>query len=150
MLTVLCLILIISSKNCHDVSTALQLCGYPPWSIATATTPSLTPRTDQKSTQVYLLQKVIYCARASRTKMASPRFFKESLRSVEFKPIAPALSATGKTKRWDRGWGEIWGHCDAEYNGETARTLGTRAKWPKWTPEISARLRSQVCCVWAR
>ena len=84
MLTVLCLILIISSKNCHEVSTALQLCGYPPWSIATATTPSLTPRTDQKSTQVYLLQKVIYCARASRTKMASPRFFKESLRSVEF------------------------------------------------------------------
>ena len=38
----------------------------------------------RSQTQVYLLQKVIYCARASRTKMASPRFFKESLRSVEF------------------------------------------------------------------
>ena len=53
----------------------------------------------RSQTQVYLLQKVIYYARVSRTKMGSPRFFKEW--SVEFtfglNPSHP-LSATGKTK----------------------------------------------------
>ena len=89
------LIPMVSSKNCHNVSTALQLRGYPPWSIAAATTPSLTPWTVQKSsTGLPPLESNLLC---SRTKMGSPRFFKESLRSVEFtrflsNPIAPFIS----------------------------------------------------------
>ena len=90
-----CLIPMVSSKNCHNVSTVLQLRGYPPRSIAAATTQSLTPWTGQKSSTG--LPPVESNSLCSRTKMGSPRFFKESLRSVEFtrfgsNPIARFIS----------------------------------------------------------
>lgn len=43
--SVLCLILMSSSKNCNtSPPQVLQHCGYPSWSIATATTLSPTPK----------------------------------------------------------------------------------------------------------
>ena len=156
-LNVSCLIPMISSKNCHNVSTALQLCGYPPRSVAAATNPSLTPWTGKKSsTGLPLVESNLLCSRSGVSEILQ-RFFKKRGVHVCFKPhrtlrqrlVRPKDEIVAAEK-----FGDIYNirckDCDAEYIGETATKLGTKAKWPKWTPEISARLRSQVWCVWTR
>ena len=152
MLTVLCLILIISSKNCHDVSTALQLCGYHPGLLQLPLPHLLLQEQTRSQTQVYLLQKVIYCARVSRTKMGSPRFFKESLRSVEF---TFGLNPSHRLcQRLVKPKDEIVAEEKFGVIVMQSTTVKQQGNWAQGLNDLnehrSARLRSQVCCVWAR
>ena len=103
----------------------------------------------RSQTQVYLLQKVIYCARVSRTKMASPRFFKESLRSVEFTfSLNPSHQLC---QRLVRPKDEIVAEEKFGVIVMQSIMVKQQGNWAQGLNDLnehrSERLRSQVCCV---
>ena len=81
-----CLIPMVSSKNCQNVSTVLQLCGYFR-SIAAATTPSLTPWTGQKSgTGLPPVESNLLCSRSGVSEILQRIFKKRGVHAAWFRP----------------------------------------------------------------